>query len=228
MTEPWEDELEALSVLVEPVRRAMYRFARGANHPVTREEVAEAVGSSVKLAAFHLDKLVQHGWLRGSYAQTSHPTVGGRPPKLYEPSDRCVEVSLPPRRYDLMGELLLGGRPVVDEARKSAREWGRAAGERFRRERRLRRMGAERTHAAAAELLRELGFQPRCMPDGEVVLANCPFASLADSSPETVCEANLALVQGLVAGLDGSGVEVVAARDGEGCCVKLRFSASRR
>ncbi|MGH9223662.1 MAG: helix-turn-helix domain-containing protein, partial [Acidimicrobiales bacterium] len=83
MSQPWDEALDSLSVLVDPVRRSMYRFVRSAGRPANREEVAEATGTSMKLAAFHLDKLVDHGWLQAEYDRSSRPATGGRPPKLY-------------------------------------------------------------------------------------------------------------------------------------------------
>lgn len=233
MTQPWDDALDALSVLVDPVRRSMYRFARTVGRPVSREEVAEATGSSVKLAAFHLDKLVEHGWLRAQYDPSSRPATGGRPPKQYTPTERQVELSLPARRYDLMAAILLDASAretddIVKQARQVAFDRGRAAAERSRTSGRRGRLGADRTLAAAVELLAGFGFEPRQTGQGGIVMANCPFRSLADTAPATVCEAAKALAEGLLAGLGGFGVEVAIDRADDRCCVVLRRSKPRR
>lgn len=231
MTQPWNKALDTVSVLVDPVRRSMYRFARTEGRPVGREEVAEATGTSVKLAAFHLDKLVEHGWLRSQYDQSLRPRTGGRPPKLYEPTDRRVELSLPARRYDLMGEILLeasaaAGDGSNERAKRAAYDRGRSVGEGFRATGR-RHLGSDRTLAVAAELLADVGFEPRRTGPAELVMVNCPFSALAETAPGTVCVAAQAFVEGLLAGLGGSGVEAVLDRAAGRCCVVLRRSSQR-
>lgn len=199
---------------------------------MSREEVAEATGSSVKLAAFHLDKLVEEGWLQSRYAPSARSAKGGRPPKQYEPSERQVSLSLPARRYDLMAEIILDASREEDgelaqRVRQAAFERGRAIAEDARTPGRRRRMGAERTFAAVVEVLAGLGFEPRRTDAGAVMTANCPFRSLAETAPDTVCDAAQALAEGLVAGLRGSGVEAGLDRGGGRCCVVLRRSIPR-
>ena len=63
--------LDAIGALREPVRRAVYEFAAGQPQPVSRNEVAEALGIGRTLAAFHLDKLTEAGLLDTSYALIS-------------------------------------------------------------------------------------------------------------------------------------------------------------
>lgn len=227
MPEPWEEALDAVSVLVDPVRRSMFRFVRSVGRPVSREEVAEATGTSVKLVAFHLDKLLEHGWLRAQYDQSSRSKSGGRPPKLYEPADRTIELNLPPRRYDLLAGILLdatatGGKAVTERARRVAQDRGRQAAARGQGAGRRRPLGPERTLAAAVDLLADLGFEPRVSGPREVVMANCPFHALAETAPGTVCALNQALAEGLIEGLGGSGVEAVLDPARDRCCVVLR------
>ena len=64
--------------------RALYAYVRSAAAPVTREAAAEAVGISRKLAAFHLDKLVEAGLLeagtRTAQRAPRRPGAQGVPP----------------------------------------------------------------------------------------------------------------------------------------------------
>ena len=73
----------------------------------------------------------------------------------------------------------------------------------------------------AAHALRVCGFEPRRTPDGEVVLRNCPFDSLRANSRELICGMNLALIEGLLAGLDLQGVHARLAPRAGMCCVAL-------
>src|SRR5581483_3780454 len=97
MSEPL-DGIESVSVLVEESRRRMFAFIRGAGHPVTRDEAAASVGISRKLAAFHLDKLVDAGLLRARYGAPGAQRRVGRQPKVYEPTDAQISVTIPERR----------------------------------------------------------------------------------------------------------------------------------
>ena len=79
MSSKFDRDVEAVSVLGDPVRRAMYRFVCAQPSPVSRERVAEAARTSVKLAAFHLEKLLERGLLEAHYEQPgSRPAGGGR------------------------------------------------------------------------------------------------------------------------------------------------------
>ncbi|HKT05734.1 MAG TPA: helix-turn-helix domain-containing protein, partial [Rugosimonospora sp.] len=100
--------VDAVGVLHEPVRRAVYEFIAGQAEPASREQVAGAVGIGRTLAAFHLDRLVDAGLLEASYARRNGRTGpgAGRPAKLYRRSAAEYEMSLPPRRYRAVAELL--------------------------------------------------------------------------------------------------------------------------
>src|ERR687884_339436 len=105
-----EHDVGRLAALGDELRRRMYLHVRGQPAPVSRDDVAQAVGTSRKLAAFHLDKLADHGLLKFHYKRPpgrSGPGAG-RPAKMYEPSAVEVQVSFPERRYDLLGGMLVG------------------------------------------------------------------------------------------------------------------------
>jgi hypothetical protein len=52
------DELAAVALSGESVPLELYRYVSAHHEPVAPEEVARAVGVSLKLAALHLDRLV--------------------------------------------------------------------------------------------------------------------------------------------------------------------------
>ncbi|MGH2674820.1 MAG: helix-turn-helix transcriptional regulator, partial [Actinomycetota bacterium] len=188
-----------MAVLEDELRRRIYLLVRRAGRALSREEVAGEAGISRRLAAFHLDKLVERGLLRSHYARPpgrSGPGAG-RSAKYYEPSDLEVDVSIPERRYDLAGHLLLRairsespGEPAPAAALRVAREAGLEIGQQARQDRRLGRPGAERALATATAILEDHGFEPYRPGPDEVALRNCPFHSLAREAPELVCRMN--------------------------------------
>lgn len=209
----------------------MYAFIRRQGRPVTRDEAAAHAGISRKLAAFHLERLVEAGLLR---AEPQPPPIGarrgrGRVPKAYRPTDAQVIVSIPERRLDLMGEILVDA--VASEADsgtawqaalRGARQRGDALGGAQRSARRLHRTGPERALHLAGGVLEEAGYEPyRC--DGDTIrMRNCPFHPLASRQRDLVCGMNRELLDGLLRGLGNDTVQaVLAPRPGE-CCVELR------
>ncbi|GAB3805446.1 hypothetical protein GCM10027605_31440 [Micromonospora zhanjiangensis] len=126
--------MEAIGALREPVRRAVYEYVVGRAEPVSRNEVAEALGLGRTLAAFHLDKLAGAGLLEAANAPRTGGPGAGRPAKVYRRSAVEHAVTLPPRDYRLLAEVLAGAveRAGVEPAAYAvAREVGtRLAGER--------------------------------------------------------------------------------------------------
>jgi predicted ArsR family transcriptional regulator len=220
-----------VAVLNDPVRRALYLFVVNSDAPVSREQAASGVDVQRSLAAFHLDKLTEEGLLEVEFRRLTGRTGpgAGRPSKLYRRSERQVAVSLPPREYDLAGGLLAGavaasehsGRPVRQELERASRELGATLGTEAL-ERAGRRPSKAKKRDALVEVLRDHGFEPRLV-GGDVVLANCPFHTLAQQHTDLVCGMNLHLMQGLrgVVDLgDGALVPRLAPEAGQ-CCVRF-------
>ncbi|MDQ4025982.1 MAG: transcriptional regulator [Actinomycetota bacterium] len=227
---PFRQAADSLGALADDLRRKMYLYIRRQGRPVGRDEAAGAVGISRKLAAFHLDKLVEKGLLEAHYARlTGRSGPGaGRPSKLYEPSEQEVSLSIPHRSYDFVGSILVDAvesrRPhesARDAARRVAWDTGLELGKRTRRETRRRPSSAARALAAATETLEECGYEPYVDAGGDVRLRNCPFHALARKSPELVCGLNQALLDGLLKGLGARGAEAVLDPRPHECCVRL-------
>jgi predicted ArsR family transcriptional regulator len=224
--------IRAIAALDDELRRGMYAFIRAARRPVTRDEAAAAVGISRKLAAFHLDKLVEVGALRAHYAQPGGTRKVGRAPKVYEPSGADIQVSIPPRSHEMLSGILLDavlaqhqGEEASSAALRVAGERGEAIGAAERDQARPGRLGTERALTLISGLLERCGFEPAREAPGCVRLRNCPFHPLASRAPEMVCGINQAFLAGVVEGLDAPTVEaVLRPRQGE-CCVELRDRA---
>src|SRR6185436_14899621 len=115
-------DVSAVASLEEPTRRRIYDHVRARPAPVSRDDVADALGVPRRTAAFHLDRLAEQGLLVVSFARRSGRSGpgAGRPAKFYERSSRVVSVSLPPRRYDLAGLLLAGAFTEVQQGGEPA------------------------------------------------------------------------------------------------------------
>ncbi|HVL98722.1 MAG TPA: helix-turn-helix domain-containing protein [Egibacteraceae bacterium] len=213
--------LARLCTLDEPTRRAAYQAVRQ-QPPATRAQVAEQVGISVSLAAFHLDTLAEAGLLDTFYARL--PGRGGpgagRPAKWYRPSDVPLEVSVPPRRYELVGAILaeaIHAAAASGQADAAVRDAARQAGHRLAGQAPRR---SDRRRAWRA-FLKRFGYEPRQQQEA-TVFGNCPFAALARAYPNTICTANVALVDGLLQGVGVNDVAVEFQPGAGGCCVLLR------
>ncbi|WP_255621137.1 metalloregulator ArsR/SmtB family transcription factor [Pseudonocardia sp. DSM 110487] len=217
-------QVSGVSALAEPARRALYLYVAAQPEPVSRDQAAEGVDLPRHTAKFHLDKLVEEGLLDTEFRRLSgrRGPGAGRPTKLYRRSVREVAVSLPPRHYDLAGQILAravdaaarDGVPVLDAVQRAAAECGH-------------RLGAEEPPRAGGSVLDDLavtlaglGYEPR-VQDDVLVLANCPFHALARDHTALVCGMNLHLITAL---LDELGHTDVLARLNpapERCCVTL-------
>jgi predicted ArsR family transcriptional regulator len=151
----------------------------------------------------------------------------GRAPKRYRTSELEVSWSVPARRYDLAGQILLdafdAGGPIdqLDPVRRSAFQRGFGLGQHRRQVLRRGRLGPERAVGEACGVLEQLGFEPAEQEDG-VVLRNCPFRALAQRSPRVVCALNAAFIDGVLRGLGNDSVSAELVPEDGFCCVRIR------
>src|SRR5690606_20497348 len=131
-------------------------------------------------------------------------------------------VSLPERRYDLVGHLLAGaieraaGGTALDEAvAEVAHDEGRT-------------IAASAPPADKPDALTRLagapaapGLEPR-EDDAALTLATRPFDSLAREHTELVCSANLALIGGNLEGMECSHLRASGEPHAGQCCVAVR------
>jgi predicted ArsR family transcriptional regulator len=224
-----DHQIGALAALDEPVRRSLYLYVAEKQRDVSREEAAEAVGVSRGLAGFHLDRLAEEGLLETSFKRLSGRTGpgAGRPAKLYHRSGRQFEVSLPQRSYELAARILAsaidesGVGPMKSALVSAARMIGAGIGA-GAKSRAGSRPGKKRLIASTVAALSAHGYEPE-LSGGEIRLRNCPFHALVGEHRELVCGMNLAVVEGVVEGLDLPGVTPVLDPKPGMCCVALRL-----
>lgn len=213
---PDTGDLDGLSTLTDPVRRRLYDEVSAHDDPVGREDAARAVGISRTLAAYHLDRLVDAGLLSTTYARPAGAggPGAGRPAKRYRRVQEDRTVSVPPRDYGLVADLLAtavdedGDDGRVHRALLSAAESeGRAAGA---------------SDADLCTVLAERGYEPDVDEAGDIDLRNCPFHRLSRSHTALVCGLNHAMLGSLLEarGEDRTRAELCP-REGR-CCVVIR------
>ena len=232
---PGGPDLASLSSLDDPVRRRLYEVVTGQPGPVNRDEAASAAGIGRALAVYHLDKLVESGLLVATYSRPAGRSGpgAGRPAKLYARSDREFAVTVPPREYELAARLLVQAVEADpgDRSRTALAEAARRLGTELGRAFRPDAAEPDAAEPDAAErdvaerdvegMLTQQGYEPCRGGDGVIRLRNCPFHQLAEQHRAVVCGMNLALVEGLVAGLGAGGWHpALDPRPGH-CCVAI-------
>lgn len=217
MNESRTGQISAVAAMSDPQRRALFEFVARSENPVSREDAARALGVPRSTAAFHLDRLVDEGVLEADFKRLSGKTGpgAGRPSKLYRRAGGEISVSIPPRRYELAGELLAAAVEEADRTGGAVREALATISTTTGRE-----LGASAGSLDAA--LDACGYEPRDDGEGGLVLTNCPFHRLATSHTEVICHANVALLSGVAEGAaeDARVVEFVPPT-GEHCCVRI-------
>jgi predicted ArsR family transcriptional regulator len=224
------DDLNAVALLAEPVRQRLYRYVRDRREPVGREEAAQDAGISIKLAAFHLDRMVDAGLLEVDYRRlTGRVGPGaGRPAKVYSVAQRAFEIALPQTRYALAASMMataLSG-DTSDGGAETLEQVAGEVGEMLGTEARTLARSRHGRREVALRQLEHLGFEPESREPGEVVLRNCIFGELSESHRQLVCGMNAALVRGLLSGADLRSMRVEGRPAEErvaesSCCVRI-------
>ncbi len=189
-------DIAAVGMLDDPNRRRLYDWVVAQDHPVGRDEAAQAVGLSRALVAFHLDRLVDAGLLEAGYKRlTGRQGPGaGRPARVYWRAARQFSVSLPDRRYERVADVFATALEHVEaaRARQSVQEAARDMG---------RKLALAPAGASGRERLLSVlngnGYEPVADERGVIRLRNCPFHALVDEHRDLVCGANLAMAEGI-------------------------------
>ena len=233
MSERLSEQAAGIGALAEPTRSALYLFVVGQPDAVSRDQAAQGVRVALHTAKFHLDRLVDEGLLEVEFRRLSGRTGpgAGRPAKLYRRSARQLSVSLPERRYDLVGHILAAGVERSQRAGTSlkaavveaAEECGRRAATSHPGSAPDLDAGEDVDVARACAVLADQGYEP-ARRGGEVVLANCPFDALAREHTELVCGLNEGFVRGVLDGVGCAGTEARLDPEDGLCCVRLRLT----
>lgn len=226
------------AALGDPTRRRVFFAVRSAGRDQSKDDVAAAVGIDRRLAGFHLDKLVEHGFLEAEFrrdAGRSGPGAG-RPPKRYRPADAEVLVALPERHYELLASLLL--RASRDRSATDPQEVLERVGHDFGFELGLAEVAAGGTAPdatpgeaieAVVRLLSRYGFAARAETGQRLRACACPFEELAFDDPERICGLDRAIWRGMLAAFAPDATLRVAttrARGDEACVASVGEGAA--
>ena len=246
--EPRAEILRGLSSLADPARQRLYDAVSASDEPIGRDTAAKAAGISRTLAAYHLDLLVDAGLLGTEFARPEG--VGGpgagRPAKHYFRVQEERSVSVPPRDYELLADLLAaaydddGDGAVHRALLQAAGSEGRRAGARSAGARSATAANKHEgdgevegdeaagegtdngSHEELCEVLRQRGYEPAVSDNGDIDMRNCPFHRLSRSHTDLVCGLNHALLSGVLEGHgDDSARAQLCPREGR-CCVIIR------
>jgi len=224
------EDLDAVSALAEPNRRALYEHVVAQHDWVSRDEAAAALGLRKGITAHHLDRLETDGLLVSDHQRRNGRTGpgAGRPAKVYRRADDGFAVSFPPRRYDLAGRVLsvaadrarLDGVAIDEAIVEAARAEGRRVGSGARRRAGEAPGPDDRRRALFAEL-RDDGFEPVSDDEGVTVLHNCPFHELSSTHTELICGMNHTMLCAAVDHCGDTGLEARLEPHSETCCVRF-------
>jgi predicted ArsR family transcriptional regulator len=138
-------------------------------------------------------------------------------------------VSLPPRRYELAARLLAEAldddtaASAGETLAKAARERGSRIGAEARAQVGSRASRKRRVESLVGALTAQ-GYEPE-LEGSELRLRNCPFHALVSDHTQLVCGMNLALLEGVVAGMEMPGAKPVLAPRPGLCCVVVLLEA---
>ena len=189
--------------------------------------IRDSIGRT--LAAYHLDKLAQAGLLSTQYQDPQGAPIPGpgRPAKLYHRSESEFSVSVPPRHYELLANLLVQSvqRDPTGKVRRAMGEAAEQAGRDAAAIARSRLSANEDPSTILTDALRSCGYQPSVGASGEIELRNCPFHRVAQANQDIVCGLNLRLIQGLVEESGCDRLQTTLASMPGRCCVVIHARA---
>ncbi len=229
------EDVASIAALDEPARAALFLHVTNSGGDVTRDEAAAAVGVTRRIAAFHLDKLVEEGLLEASFRRLSGKSGpgAGRPSKLYRRSGRRLNVSLPTQNYELLARLLASvvegseGPAAVESLKPGAHIFGTTIGA-AARARVASSASRKRVVGALIDELAGLGFEPFVDGHQTLRLRNCPYHDMARENTDLVCSINLALMEGVADGLGLADLEPVLEPAEGTCCVAFHLRGAGR
>ena len=191
--------------LGDPTRHHLFRYIAEAGRAVGVAELTEYVGLNHNAVRQHLAVLVGAGLVLEEVEDRRRP---GRPRLLYRLAPEVEGTWGTPGPLEFLAtalaEVISTGSTPYEVGRRLGQERVEELGP-----------GADESATIIEEELERRGFRPTTKERADVVefaLHRCPFALVAASSPEVVCELHRGLTDGLAAGLGDIAVSDFKAR----------------
>jgi len=221
---PESSDVAAVAALTDPVRLKLYEYVAGQADAVSRDQAAEAIGVDRHIAAFHLDRLASEDLLDITFRRLSgkQGPGAGRPAKLYSRSARQIQISLPPRHYEVAARLFAEALTTENPAEaldEIARAHGQLLGARAWHPQ-ASKLSPRRQLERVATVLKECGYEP-AVTSRQATLRNCPFDALSRDYRPVVCTMNRAMIDGLISGLGIDDITTMEQQRAGQCCVVL-------
>lgn len=176
--------------LAVPSRRQLLEVLRAAQHQLDIPALADATGLHPNTVRFHLDVLVQAGFVEEHRQQRD---TRGRPRMLYSPVTSAASED----GYQLLAEMLVNH--LEQTARSNdAEAAGRAWARRIRPPAPSGHGGLTAVTRTVVAMFTEMGFDPASTVHRRVSridLRACPFRALAEQHRAVVCGLHLGLLR---------------------------------
>ncbi|MSO44933.1 MAG: hypothetical protein EXQ74_06495 [Thermoleophilia bacterium] len=228
-----EQEIQRLvTALGDGTRRRVFFTVRESGRLLGKDDVAAAVGITRRLAGFHLDKLVEQGFLRAEFRRRTGKSGpgAGRPAKFYALDQAEEESRLEVKHYDLLAELLLramsdrSGEDPQDVLERVGYEFGRELGDAERE------AGRSPSYSSTTDavmgvvgVLTRFGFGATAAEDGRITARTCPFEEMAKVDPRRVCGLDRSIWRGVLSAFnpDATLSATTARAEGDAACAAL-------
>jgi predicted ArsR family transcriptional regulator len=201
-----ENIAQVSTALSDPTRRQIMEYVLYAEAPLSVRDIAEYFGLHANAARMHLEKLVKGGLLR---VVRQRGERGGRPANLYDTSGEDWDISLPPRSYKLLADILASSifergedrdKHICRESYRRGREEAIASSSPLA----YMAPGGELQGVIAAwsDEVKRRGHRANIKLTeaglAEATFISCPFGEFSERYPGLVCEIHRCLEEGFL------------------------------
>ncbi|MDQ0213860.1 putative ArsR family transcriptional regulator [Oikeobacillus pervagus] len=198
-----DQTLKITNTLADPTRFSIYQYMVQHHKEVSVQDIANSFGIHPNVARLHLSKLEDVHIIQSDLNKTGK---GGRPGRVYQLSDKEVQLSFPKRDFKLLSEIALTALYELGDQGLTA---AMSIGEQFGKELVHKKLqSGQSVHLLSfdekIELLESIssmiGYFPEIEEKGGsyhicFVIYNCPF-KLHESYSEIICKIHTAFLEG--------------------------------